>query len=47
MEEAESTEKQATYSLFNVTTYVFKPLQVTLKINDADLTVEVDTGASL
>ena len=47
MEEAEITEEQATYTLFNVTTIVSKPLQVTLKINDADLTMEVDTGASL
>ena len=47
MEEAETLDEQPTYTLFNVTTNVSKPLQVSLRINDADLTMEVDTGASM
>lgn len=47
MEKAETTDEQATYTLFNITTNTCKPLQVTLKVNDADLTVEVDTGVSM
>ena len=47
MEEAETLDEQPTYTLFNVTTNVSKPLQVSLRINDADLTMEVDTGASV
>jgi len=47
LEEAETTNGQATYTLFNVTTNVSRPLQVSLRINDADLMMEVDTGASM
>ena len=47
MEEAETLDEQPTYTLFNVTTNVSKPLQVSLRINDADLTMEVDTGVSM
>ena len=47
MEEAETLDEQPTYTLFNVTTNVSKPLQVSLRINDADFTMEVDTGASM
>ena len=47
MEEVETTDEQSTYTLFNVTTNACKPLQVTVKVNDTDLTMEVDTGASM
>ena len=47
MEEVETTDEQATYTLFNVTTNTCKPLEVVLKVNGADLTMEVDTGASM
>ena len=47
MEEAETLDEQATYTLFNVTINASKPLQVSLRINDADLTIEVDTGDSM
>ena len=45
LEEAETTDGQATYTLFNVTTNVSRPLQVSLRINDADLMMDVDTDA--
>ena len=47
MEEIETTDEQYTYTLFNVTTNACKPLQVTVKVNNIDLTMEVDTGASM
>ena len=47
MAEAETADELATYTLFNVTTNVCKPLQVSLRINNADLMMEVDTGASM
>ena len=43
----EATDEQATYTLFNVTTNTCKPLQVVVKVNGADLTMEVDIGASM
>ena len=47
MEEVKATDEQATYTLFNVTTNTCKPLQVAVKVNGADLIMEVDTGASM
>ena len=47
MEEIETTDEQSTHTLFNVATNACKPLQVTIKANNIDLTMEVDTGASM
>ena len=47
MEEIETTDEQSTYTLFNVTTNACRLLQVTIKVNDIDLTMEVDTVVSM
>ena len=47
MEEIETTDEQSKYTLFIVTTNACKLLKVTVKVNNIDLTMEVDTGASM
>ena len=41
------TEYSEDYTMYNLTGVSIKPLKVTVKVNNADLDMEVDTGASV
>ena len=45
--EADHSPSESTYTLFNMNSNRVKPIQVTVNINGADITMEVDTGASV
>ena len=45
--EADHFPNESTYTLFNMNTNRVKPIQVTVNVNGVDITMEVDTGASV
>ena len=45
--EADHSPSESTYTLFNMNSNRVKPIQVTVNVNGADITMEVDTGASV
>ncbi|XP_041379565.1 uncharacterized protein LOC121392407 [Gigantopelta aegis] len=45
--EADHSPNESTYTLFNMNTNRVKPIQVTVNVNGVDITMEVDTGASV
>ena len=45
--EADHSPNESMYTLFNMNTNRVKPIQVTVNVNGVDITMEVDTGASV